>query len=48
MKLVIASNNKGKIAEYKQMLSPLGYEVMSQSEAGMPRKQAVPLKKTRL
>lgn len=35
MKLVIASNNKGKIAEYKQMLSPLGYEVMSQSETGI-------------
>ncbi len=35
MKLVIASNNKGKIAEYKQMLCPLGYEVMSQSEAGI-------------
>lgn len=27
MKLVIASNNKGKIREYKQILEPLGYEV---------------------
>lgn len=35
MKLVIASNNKGKIREYKQILEPLGYEVMSQSEAGL-------------
>lgn len=35
MKLVIASNNKGKIKEYKQLLEPLGYEVMSQSEAGI-------------
>lgn len=35
MKLVIASNNKGKIREYKQLLEPLGYEVMSQSEAGV-------------
>lgn len=35
MKLVIASNNKGKIREYKQLLEPLGYEVMSQSEAGI-------------
>ena len=26
MKLVIASNNKGKIREYKQILEPLGYE----------------------
>ena len=29
MKLVIASNNKGKIREYKQILEPLGYEVFS-------------------
>lgn len=35
MKLVIASNNKGKIREYKQLLEPMGYEVMSQSEAGL-------------
>ncbi len=34
MKLIIASNNKGKIREYKQILEPLGYEVVSQSEAG--------------
>jgi XTP/dITP diphosphohydrolase len=35
MKLIIASNNEGKIREFKQLLSPLGYEVMSQSEAGI-------------
>jgi XTP/dITP diphosphohydrolase len=35
MKLVIASNNKGKIREYKQLLEPLGYDVISQSEAGV-------------
>ncbi len=35
MKLIIASNNKGKIREYKQILEPLGFEVMSQSEAGI-------------
>lgn len=35
MKLIIASNNKGKIREYKQLLEPLGYEVLSQSEAGV-------------
>ena len=35
MKLVIASNNKGKIREYKQLLEKHGYEVMSQSEAGL-------------
>lgn len=34
MKLIIASNNKGKIREYKQILEPLGYEVVSQKEAG--------------
>jgi XTP/dITP diphosphohydrolase len=34
-KLIIASNNKGKIREFKQLLEPLGYEVMSQSEAGI-------------
>lgn len=35
MKLVIASNNKGKIKEYKQLLEPFGYDVISQSEAGI-------------
>lgn len=35
MKLIIASNNKGKIREFKELLEPLGYEVVSQSEAGV-------------
>ena len=35
MQLIIASNNKGKIREYKQLLQPFGYEVVSQSEAGI-------------
>lgn len=35
MKVIIASNNKGKIREFKALLSPLGYEVVSQSEAGV-------------
>ena len=35
MKIIHASNNKNKIAELKQILSPLGYEVISQSEAGV-------------
>lgn len=35
MKVIIASNNKGKIKEYKQILEPMGYEVLSQSEAGI-------------
>lgn len=32
-RVVIASNNKGKIKEFTEILSPLGYEVVSQSEA---------------
>lgn len=35
MKLIIASNNKGKIREYKALLEPFGYDVLSQSEAGI-------------
>ncbi len=35
MKLIIASNNKGKIREYRQLLEPFNYEVFSQSEAGV-------------
>jgi XTP/dITP diphosphohydrolase len=35
MKLIIASNNQGKIREFKQLLLPLGYEVISQVEAGI-------------
>ncbi|MBE6837479.1 MAG: RdgB/HAM1 family non-canonical purine NTP pyrophosphatase [Ruminococcus sp.] len=34
MKLVIASNNKGKLREFSELLLPLGYEVLSQKEAG--------------
>lgn len=34
MKLVIASNNKGKIKEFTELLKPLGYEVVSQRDAG--------------
>ena len=33
--LIIASNNKNKIREYKDILEPLGFKVMSQSEAGI-------------
>lgn len=35
MKLILASNNKDKLREVKRILSPLGFEVMSQSEAGI-------------
>ena len=32
MKLIIASNNKGKIREYKDIFEPLGFQVFSQGE----------------
>lgn len=35
MDIIIASNNKGKISEFKRILSPYGYNVISQSEAGI-------------
>ena len=34
MKVILASNNRHKLEEIKKILSPLGYEVVSQSEAG--------------
>lgn len=35
MKIIIASNNKGKIKEFKEILEPLGYEILSQKEANI-------------
>jgi XTP/dITP diphosphohydrolase len=35
-KVVLASNNQGKLKEFYQMLAPLGMEVHSQSEFGVP------------
>lgn len=35
MNIIIASNNQGKIREFKKMLEPMGYTVLSQSEAGI-------------
>lgn len=35
MELIIASNNKGKIKEYKNILEPLGFQIISQTEAGI-------------
>lgn len=32
MELIVASNNPGKIREYKDLFAPLGYQVFSQSE----------------
>jgi len=34
-KLIVASNNAGKIREYRHILEPLGFEVLSQREAGI-------------
>lgn len=34
MKIVAATGNKGKLAEFQRMLTPLGIEVLSQQEAG--------------
>ena len=33
--LIIASNNEGKIKEYKEVLSKFDFEIISQSEAGI-------------
>src|SRR5262245_36189584 len=35
-KLVLASGNPGKLREFRQMLAPLGIEVLSQSDLGIP------------
>lgn len=35
MELIVASNNPGKIKEYKDILESLGFEVFSQSEKGI-------------
>jgi XTP/dITP diphosphohydrolase len=35
-RLVLASSNPGKVAEFRQMLAPLGIEVVPQSELGIP------------
>ncbi len=35
-KLVIASGNPGKLREFAQMLEPLGFEIVPQSQLGIP------------
>lgn len=35
-KLVIASNNPGKLREFEKMLAPLGIEVLTQAQLGIP------------
>lgn len=36
MRIVLASNNRGKLAELRAMLAPLGFELISQGELGIP------------
>lgn len=36
MKIVLASNNQGKLAELQAMLAPLGMQLLRQSELGIP------------
>jgi XTP/dITP diphosphohydrolase len=36
MKIVLASNNRGKLAELRAMLAPLGFELIIQGELGIP------------
>ncbi|MBU3737719.1 MAG: RdgB/HAM1 family non-canonical purine NTP pyrophosphatase [Rhodoferax sp.] len=36
MKIVLASNNPGKLAELRAMLAPLGLELVAQGELGIP------------
>ena len=36
MKIVLASNNPGKLAELQAMLAPLGHELISQAALGIP------------
>ncbi len=34
MKIILASNNQNKLREFREILEPFGFEVVSQSEAG--------------
>ena len=36
MKIVLASNNKGKLAELQAMLAPLGMELVRQADLNIP------------
>lgn len=36
MKIILASNNKGKLAELQAILAPLGLELVSQASLGIP------------
>jgi len=36
MKIVLASNNQGKLAELRAMFAPLGFELIAQGDLGIP------------
>ena len=36
MKIVLASNNQGKLAELRALLTPLGFELVAQGDLGIP------------
>lgn len=36
MKIILASNNQGKLAELRAMFAPLGFELMAQGDLGIP------------
>ena len=35
MKIILASNNKNKLREFRNILEPIGFDIISQSEAGI-------------
>jgi XTP/dITP diphosphohydrolase len=35
-RLVLASNNEGKLREFRRLLAPLGFDVVAQAELGIP------------
>ena len=50
MKLVLASNNKGKLAELQALFAPLGVELVRQADLGIPEAPEphfAPLSRTR-
>lgn len=36
MKIVLASNNLGKLVELRALFSPLGFELVAQGDLGIP------------
>ena len=36
MKIILASNNQGKLAELRVLLTPLGFELVAQADLGIP------------